>query len=107
MATIQGKMTDGPFGRGVLIQWTPMATGDVGTGVYVGNLKDLSVKAEGTATAVAMEGSMDGTNWAAFTTAVPVANTVTGIPVVPAYLRPNATTATAVTVTVSGKRDNL
>lgn len=107
MATINVVTADGPFGRGVTFTWGPMANGDQGKPVYVGNLKDLSVQGVGTVGTTAIEGSNDGVNFVALTTAVAVAATVSVIGTIPAYLRPNAGAgATGLTVIVSGKRDN-
>lgn len=67
MATIAAARVDRDDGATV-ITWTNLvqATSDVGDEVYIGDLVDVSVQALGTnATTVEIQGSNDGTNFAA------------------------------------------
>lgn len=54
----------------VVVAWPGLAAGDTGAPVQMAGATDMVVQATGDATAVPVQGSNDGTNFAAFSTAV-------------------------------------
>lgn len=109
MATRPGTRSDNNS-RQTLISWTGLAATDDGDGVYVGDLDSLAAQAIGDATSVVMEGSMNGTTWAALGAGVTLTlaagtSPVTALGMIPRYVRPRATGAGAGTaVHLSGTR---
>lgn len=86
--------------------WT-LASGETGEALAMSQFADKTVQVFGTFStgSVSLEGSMDGTNWAALTNDGTNALTFTGgaiksIMENPRFLRPVATTVTSVTVIV-------
>ena len=86
MATIQhtNSATDGA----IVYTWTGMANNDVGTAIYLDGKHHLTVQVLGTfnAATVEFDGSIDGTNFVAFTAAGMAA-----FDTEPLYVRPKAT----------------
>lgn len=110
MATPAAKMEDTGIGHAVKVSWAAGATGETGAGAFVGDMKLLSAQAVGDATTVSIEGSNDGTNWAALATPVTLTIAAGKTPVTrilenAAYLRPNITGGTSTVVTINGMRD--
>lgn len=115
MATITGVRVNADD-RVSTVTWTNLvqSTTDVGRGVRVADLQDLTVQAIGTnATTVEIQGSNDGTNWAALgagltlTIGASGSSPVTAIAVKALYLRPATPSAAADTdVIIAGRRGN-
>lgn len=112
MATIKGTRTDLDNG-GVVITWPTLAqaSADVGSGVFVGDLDDVVAGAEGTNTnTVAMQGSVDGTNFTALGAGLTLTIGASGhSPVLavspkPIYIRPSTPSANTASVRVTGYR---
>ena len=98
-----------------IVTWTAMANGDTGSPLEMGNFSDRSVQVVGTfgaAGSVAVEGSLDGTNYSVLTDPQgnPLDITETKIEAVSElvrYIRPHVTAGdgtTALTVTILAKR---
>lgn len=106
MATIGGTITQRPDG-GFLMVWGALsqAGSDVGQAIYVGNLCSLVVQAQGTNTnTVALEGSLDGTNWSPLGSGLTLTigasgfSPITQVSVIPAFIRPATPSAGTNTV---------
>lgn len=84
-------VTQGNMG-GKQFVWENLVDEDTGTPVFVGDLQALTVQFVGTydSAAPALEGSNDGTNYAAFSTAItPAVNIIATIPAGVRFIRPN------------------
>lgn len=108
MATIQ-PVTTAPDDEVVSLTWTAMANGDIGGAGQSPRYADKSVQVVGPVTNLPIEGSNDGTNWAALHDNLGAALifTAAGIKVVlenTIHIRPGAlTSGGAVTVIIVGK----
>lgn len=102
MATIIPTTDRDTASGGVLVTWSPMATGDSGAGFSLHAIADITIQVTGTfgGSTVTLQGSNDGTNWhpltqrgsttdMAFTSA---ANHI--CQEMPAFIRPNITGGT-------------
>lgn len=109
MATIQGKRVDTEDGVSAIVSWAAMANGDVGTAVYVGDLKDLAVQCTGgTIGTSTLQGSEDGATWGAIGAGLTIAtsNQVSAVGMVPAYIRPSVgASGSGAIIVVTGKKD--
>lgn len=112
MATVAAKRVDNGNG-GVTISWGALdqSKGDVGEGVFIGDLVDVSVQAKGTgATTVSIQGSNDGVNYAPLGAGMTLTMSngvapVTNIVARALYIRPSTPSGNADTiVTVGGYR---
>jgi hypothetical protein len=104
MATVPAQTTN-PAPEVIALTWSGMANGDVGGQASAPQFADKSVQASGTFTALTIEGSNDGTNWATLHDNTGAALTFTGpgIKVVlenTLFMRPNTITAGAADVKV-------
>lgn len=103
MAEIQATLEN--LGNGVArVIWEDMSDADTGAPVQVGGYSVMSIQATGTATVVPVQGSNDGTNFAAFPTPITLDGTADAfeeIPVNTLQVKIGAITGGASTTTVT------
>lgn len=113
MATIAGVRSD-PDNKSVSITWTNLvqSTSDVGSGIYIGDLEDVTAQAIGTSgTTCVIQGSNDGVNFntlgAGITLTIGASGSspVLAITPKPLFIRPATPSAAADTdIVISGGR---
>lgn len=92
-----------------LATWVAGADGDTGSPIVAAHFPDKTVQAVGDATSVAIQGSMDGTNWFALTDSagdtialVGASKTISLIRENPLYIRPFITGGSSTVVYLLG-----